>query len=72
MPPMKPATAMLHELDTKAYLDQLREIRRSTIKLEEQLRRGSIHRAAMDTFVKEIDELARLITGDERYFHGRT
>ena len=69
---MKPPMAMLHELDTKAYLDQLREIRGNTIKLEEQLRRGSIHRAALAAFAKEIDELARLITGDESYFHGRT
>ena len=72
MPPMKPPTTMLHELDTKAYVDQLGQVRRSTIRLEEQLRRGSIHRAAMAAFVKEIDELARLITGDERYVHGRT
>ena len=72
MPPMKPPPAMLHDLDTKAYLGRCQEVRLSTIHLEEQLRRSSIHRGAVGAFVKEIDELARLITGGERYFHGRS
>ena len=71
MPPPKAPTRTLHDVETAAYLVQLGELRRETIRLEEQLRRGSIHRGMLDAFVREIDELARVITGEARYFHGR-
>lgn len=71
MPPAKPSTGNLREVDTTALLEQLRRMRTAAGAVETQLRRQSIHRAALEVFRAEIDEMAGLITGDRTYFHGK-
>ena len=71
MAPAPPPTKSLLDLDTKPLLDDLRRLRETAGRLEAQLRRQSVHRAALATFRAEIDELAGLITGDRTYFHGK-
>jgi hypothetical protein len=64
-------TKSLRDLDTTKFLEELRILRQTTGLLETQLRRQSVHRAALATFRAEIDEMAGLLTGDRTYFHGK-
>ena len=65
----KPPSGTLRDVDTEALLQDLRRVRGSAGRVEVQLRRRSAHRAVLEAFRQEIDELAGLITGDRTYFH---
>ena len=59
----KPALDML--------LPKLGEARRGLNVAERQLRRGCVHGKALAAVRGEIDELARVLTGDPTYFHAK-
>ena len=56
---------------TEPLLQKLGEARRALLRAEEQLRRGCIQAKAFEALRGEIDDLARMLTGDPTYFHAK-
>ena len=56
---------------TDPLLQKLGEARHALLTAESQLRRGCIHAKALGALRGEIDELARVLTGDPTYFHAK-
>jgi hypothetical protein len=54
---------------TDPLLQKLGEARQALLTAEGQLRRGCIHAKALGALRGEMDELARVLTGDPTYFH---
>ena len=56
---------------TDVLLDKLGEARKALLTAESELRRGCIQAKAVGALRGEIDELARVLTGDPTYFHAK-
>ena len=56
---------------TDPLLQKLGEARHALLTAESQLRRGCFHAKALGALRGEIDELARVLTGDPTYFHAK-
>ena len=56
---------------TEPLLQKLGEARRALLRAEEQLRYGCIQAKAFEALRSEIDELARVLTGDSTYCHAK-
>jgi len=56
---------------TDALLLKLGDAREALLMAERQLRRGCIQAKAVGALRGEIDELARVLTGDATYFHSK-
>jgi hypothetical protein len=54
-----------------ALLTKLGDARRALLDAQRQLRRGCVQAKGMDALVGDIDDLARLMTGDCTYFHAK-
>jgi hypothetical protein len=55
----------------EVLLAKLGDARRALLDAQRQLRRGCVQAKGMDALVGDIDDLARLMTGDCTYFHAK-
>jgi hypothetical protein len=61
----------LEKPDAHVFLGKLGDARRALLEAQRQLRRGCVQAKGIDALVGDIDDLARLMTGDCTYFHAK-